>query len=400
MGSRLLPAALLLSSAPLIAAPVRNLNTIEYEYRDQQLQSRNPKLKRPDHLNILGGRSLFLYEQSKLNAQAELGATTGDAGPSSFTALQARTSATWRDAHSADTIEAGWLRTHGADATQRPLEQTILEEGAPFTSTRAAYRHDHQLDLMNSVAATAGISRNLDGTTDLESREVAASWAHLLDRNWTNTLSMIRGTQKVRDGISSNSWEIKNDDLWVLSSDWSVQTTLGALQQDVDSEKTSSFIMGAALSYVIRTAVADEQKAKAQPLAQDMIRRPDLDRIENVRTQSQFRAGWDRNLDQRRKGDPQFLADQFYIQGLWAIDAEQNLQIDLQRSQSIDKAVPGADGLITNLANLDYRWTTQVGPSTAGILGSFGLGITQEQVKQNPQRFDRQLLRVSYAVSF
>jgi hypothetical protein len=211
---------------------------------------------------------------------------------------------------------------------------------------------------------------------------------------------MIRGTQKVRDGISSNSWEIKNDDLWVLSSDWSVQTTLGALQQDVDSEKTSSFIMGAALSYVIRTAVADEQKAKAQPLAQDMIRRPDLDRIENVRTQSQFRAGWDRNLDQRRKGDPQFLADQFYIQGLWAIDAEQNLQIDLQRSQSIDKAVPGADGLITNLANLDYRWTTQVGPSTAGILGSFGLGITQEQVKQNPQRFDRQLLRVSYAVSF
>ncbi len=400
MGSRLLPAALLLSTAPLTAAPIRNLNTIEYEYRDQQLQSRNPKLKRPDHLNILGGRSLFLFEQQKLNAQAELGATAGNSGSSSFTSLQARSSATWREQHSSDTLEAGWLRTHGADATQRPLEETVLQDGAPFTSTRAAYRHDHQLNMMNSVSATAGISRNLDGATDLESRELGASWAHLINRSWTNTLSLIRGTQKVRDGISSKSWEIKNDDLWVLSSDWSVQTTLGALQQDVDSEKKSSFIMGAALSYVIRSATPEEQKGKAQPIAQDMIRRPDLDRIENVRTQSQFRAGWDRNLDQRRKGDPQFLADQFYIQGLWAIDPEQNLQIDLQRSQSIDKTVPGADGLTTTLANLDYRWTTGVGPTSAGILGSFGLGITQEQVKQNPQRFDRQLLRVSYAVTF
>jgi hypothetical protein len=400
MGSRLLPAALLLSTAPLHAAPVRNLNTIEYEYRDQQLQSRNPKLKRPDHLNILGGRSLFLYEQSKLNALAELGATAGNSGDSSFTALQARTAATWRNAQSADTLEAGWLRTHGADATQRPLEETVLDVGAPFTSTRAAYRHDHQLDLMNSVSAAAGISRNLDGTTDLESREVAASWAHRLDRNWTNTLSLLRGTQKVRDGISSSSWEIRNDDLWVLNNDWSVQTTVGGLQQDVDKEKKNTFIMGAAVSYVLRSAAPDEQGSKGQPIAQDMIRRPDLDRIENVRTQSQFRAGWDRNLDQRRKGDPQFLADQFYVQGLWAIDPEQNLQIDLQRSQSIDKTTPGAAGLITNLASLDYRWTTAVGPATAGILGSFGLGITQEQVKQNPQRYDRQLLRVSYAVTF
>lgn len=400
MGSRLLPAALLLSAAQLNAAPIRNLNTIEYEYRDQQLQSRNPKLKRPDHLNILGGRSLFLYEQAKLNAQAELGASAGNSGNSSFTALQARSAATWREQHSSNTLEASWLRTHGADATQRPLEETVLEEGAPFTSTRAAYRHDHQLNLMNSISAAAGISRNLDGATDLESREVAASWAHLLDRDWTNTLSLIRGTQKVKEGLSSKSWEIKNDDLWVLNSDWSVQTTVGALQQDVDSEKKTSFVMGAAVSYVLRSAVPEQDKGKAQGIAQDMIRRPDLDRIENVRTQSQFRAGWDRNLDQRRKGDPQFLADQFYVQGLWAIDPEQNLQIDLQRSQSIDKTVPGADGLITHLANLDYRWTTVVGPSTAGILGSFGLGITQEQVKQNPQRFDRQLLRVSYAVTF
>jgi hypothetical protein len=357
-------------------------------------------LKRPDHLNILGGRSLFLYEESKLNAQAELGATAGNSGNSSFTALQARSAATWRAAHSSDTLELGWLRTHGADATQRPLEETILEEGAPFTSTRAGYRHDHQLNMMNSLSLAAGITRNLDGTTDLESRDLAASWAHLLDRHWTNTLSLIRGTQKVKDGISSHSWEIRNDDLWVLNSDWSVQSTIGALQQDVDNETRASFIMGAAVSYVLRSAVSEEHKGKAQPIAQDMIRRPDLDRIENLRTQSQFRAGWDRNLDQRRKGDPQFLADQFYIQGLWAIDPEQNLQIDLQRSQSIDKSVPGADGLLTHLASLDYRWTTAVGPATAGVLGSFGLGITQEQVKQNPQRFDRQLLRVSYAVTF
>jgi hypothetical protein len=397
---RLLPAALLLVTTPLAAAPLRNLNTIEYEYRDQQLQSRNPDLKRPDHLNILGGRSLFLFEESKLNAQAELGATAGNSGNSSFTALQARSAATWREAHSSDTLELGWLRTHGADATQRPLEETILEEGDPFTSTRAAWRHDHQLNLMNSLSMVAGITRNLDGTTDLESRDLAASWAHLLSRHWTNTLSLIRSSQRVRDGLSSNSWEIRNDDLWILSPDWSVQSSLGALQQDVDDEKRTSFVMGAAVSYVLRSAMPDEQRGKAQPIAQDMIRRPDLDRIENIRTQSQFRAGWDRNLDQRRKGDPQFLADQFYIQGLWAIDPEQNLQIDLQRSQSIDRTVPGADGLITHLASLDYRWTTNVGPSTAGILGSFGLGITQEQVKQNPQRFDRQLLRVSYAVTF
>jgi hypothetical protein len=400
MGSRLFPAALLLSTAPLHAAPVRNLNTIEYTYRDQQLQSRNPTLKRPDHLNILGGRSLFLYEQSKLNAQAELDATAGNSGDSTFTALQARTAATWRSAHSADTLEAGWLRTHGADATQRPLEQTILDVGTPFTSTRAAYRHDHQLDMMNSLTATAEISRNLDGSSDLESREVAASWAHSLDRNWTNTLSMIRGSQKVRKGSNSSSWEIKNDDLWVLNNDWSVQTTLGGLQQDIDKAKKNTYIMGAAVSYVLRTSVPDDQKNKAQPISQDMIRRPDLDRIENVRPQSQFRAGWDRNLDQRRQGDPQFLADQFYIQGLWAIDPEQNLQVDLQSSQSIDKTTSGAAGLITKLANLDYRWTTTVGPSAAGILGSFGLGITQEQVKQNPLRFDRQLLRVSYALTF
>ncbi|HYX37617.1 MAG TPA: hypothetical protein VE954_31330 [Oligoflexus sp.] len=400
MGSRLLPAALLLTTGPLSAAPIRNLNTIEYEYRDQQLASRNPKLKRPDHLNIWGGRSLFLYEQAKLNAQAEIGATTGNSGTTSFTALQARSAATWREAHSSDTLEAGWIRSHGADDTQRPLEETVLEIGAPFTGTRAAYRHDRQLNAMNSVAAAAGISRNIDGTTDLESREVAASWSNLINRSWTNTLSLIRGTQKVRNGLSADTWEIKNDDLWVLNNDWSMQTTVGGLQQTIEEEKKTSFIMGAAFSYVMRRANPEDKKDKAQPIAQDMIRRPDLDRIENVRTQSQFRAGWDRNLDQRRKGDAQFLSDQFFVQGLWAIDTEQNLQIDLQRSQSIDKTVPGAAGLIRDLANLDYRWTTGVGPSTAGILGSFGLGITQETVKQNPQRFDRQLLRVSYAVTF
>ncbi|WP_141733787.1 hypothetical protein [Oligoflexus tunisiensis] len=400
MGSRLLPAALLLTTGSLSAAPLRNLNTIEYEYRDQQLSSRNPEIKRPDHLNILGGRSLFLYEESKFNAQAELGATAGDSGRSSFTALQARSGATWRGAHSSDTVEVGWLRTHGADATQRPLEETVLEIGAPFTGTRAGYRHEHQLGTMDSMSLSGGISRNIDGTTDLESREVAAGWSHLLNRSWTNTLSVIRGTQKVKDGEASDTWEIRNDDLWALNTDWSVQTTVGGLQQNVEEETRNSVVMGAALSYVLRSAKPDDQKNKAQPIAQDMIRRPDLDRIENVRTQSQFRAGWDRNLDQRRAGDPQFLADQFYIQGLWVVDPEQSLQIDLQRSQSIDKTVPGSADFISNVANLDYRWTTQVGPSTAGVLGSFGLGITQEQIKQDPQRYDRQLLRVSYAVTF
>jgi len=400
MGSRLLPAALLLTTGPLAAAPLRNINTVEYEYRDQQLSSRNPKLKRPDHLNILTGRSLFLYEQAKLNAQAEVGATTGNSGTSSFTALQARSAATWRNAHSSDTLEFGWIRSHGADDTQRPLEETVLEEGAPFTGTRAAYQHNHQLNAMNAISAGAGISRNIDGTSDIESRNVVASWAHLVERNWTNTLSLIRGTQKVRNGIESDTWEIINDDLWVLNADWSAQTTLGGLQQNVEDETKTTLVGGAAVSYVIRRASTDEKREKAQPIAQDMIRRPDLDRIENIRTQSQLRAGWDRRLDQRRSGDPQFLSDQYYIQGLWVVDPEQNLQIDLQRSQSIDKTTPGAAGFIRDLANLDYRWTTMVGPASAGLLGSFGLGITQETVKQNPQRFDRQLLRVSYAVTF
>lgn len=401
MGSRYLPAAaLLLSTGTLAAAPVRNLNTLNYEYRDQQLSSRNPSLKRPDHLNIFGGRSVFLYEQSKLNTQAEVGVTAGNSGTTSFTAWEARSSATWREAHSSDTLEAGWLRTHGADATQRPLEETVLEDGAPFTGTRAAWRHDHQLGVMDDLGVAASIARNIDDTTDLESREVAASWAHAMDKNWTNTLNLIRGTQKVRDGLSADTWELKNDDLWVLNADWSTQTSLGALQQSALDEKKTTVVMGAAISYVIRRASPDEKKEKAQPIAQDMIRRPDLDRLENIRTQSQFRAGWDRNLDQRRKGDAQFLADQFFIQGLWVIDPDQNLQLDLQRSQSIDKTVPGAEGLNRNLANLDYRWNMLVGPTSTGILGTFGLGITQEQVKQNPQRFDRQLLRVSYGVTF
>lgn len=400
MGSRLLPAALLLTAVPLFAAPLRNVNTVGYEYRDQQLSSRNPKLKRPDHLNILTGRSLFLYEQSKLNAEAEVGASTGNSGTSSFTTLEARSAATWQKAHSSDTLEFGWLRSHGADDTQRLLEETVLEDGEPFTGTRAAYQHNHQLNALHAVSAGAGINRNLDGASATESRSLVASWAHLIDRNWTNTLSLVRGTQKVRSGLETDTWAITNDSLWALNADWSTQATLGGLQQNAADATKTTLVGGAAVSYVIRRASADEKREKSQPIAQDMIRRPDLDQIENIRTQSQWRAGWSRNLDQRRQGDPQFLSDQYYIQGLWVVDPEQSLQIDLQRSQSIDKATAGAQGFIRNLANLDYRWSTMVGPASAGLLGSFGLGITQETVKQNPQRFDRQLLRVSYAVSF
>ena len=43
-----------------------------------------------------------------------------------------------------------------------------------LTSTRAAYRHDHQLDMMNSLTATAEISRNLDGSSD---------WRLVISRN-------------------------------------------------------------------------------------------------------------------------------------------------------------------------------------------------------------------------
>jgi|GEM_PF-4425963 len=400
MGSRLLPAALLLTTGSLTAGPLRNLNTIEYEYRDQTLSSRNPRLERPDHLNILNGRSLFLYEQSKLMAQGEMGASTGTSGTTSFTALQARTAASLRQAHSSDTLELGWLRTHGADATQKPLEEVITEDGAPFTSTRAGYHHTRQIDGKNSINAAAGVSRNLDGNTDLESRSVGVSWAYLLDKNWTNTLYLDRGTQKVKEGISSSTWQLRNEDLWILGSDWTAQTTLGGLQQDVDSSKKTSFTAGAALAYTIRKSSPDGKKNQPQEIVANKINRPELDRIENIRTQSQFRAGWLRNLDQRRKGDSQFLADQFFVQGLWMIDPEQNLQIDLQRSQSVDKTVPGASGLISNVANLDYRWNHNLGPVTSGLIGSFGLGVTQETVKQNPLLYDRQQLRISYAVTF
>jgi hypothetical protein len=400
MGSRLLPAALLLTTPPLTAAPLRNVNTVGYEYRDQQLSSRNPKLKRPNHVNILTGRSLILYEQSRLNAEAEVGASAGNSGTSSFTALEARSAATWQKAQSSDTLELGWLRSHGADDSQRPLESAVLEDGTPFTGTRAAYQHNHQLNALNGISAGAGINRNIDGTSAIESRSLVASWAHQIDRNWTNTLSLVRGTQKVRNGIDSDTWEIRNDDLWVLNADWSLQSTLGGLQQNTEVATKTTFVGGAAVSYVIRKASADAKRQQSQPIAQDMIRRPDLDQIENIRTQSQWRAGWNRNLDQRRQGDPQFLSDQYYLQGLWVVDPEQSLQIDLQRSQSIDKTTSIAAGFMRDLANLDYRWTTMVGPASAGLLGSFGLGITQETVKQNPQRFDRQLLRVSYAVTF
>ncbi len=399
MGSRLMPAALLMFSPSLVAAPLKNLNTVEYAYIDQVLSSRTPKLERPDHLNILTGRSLYLLEDAKFNWLGELGATAGNSGSSSFTALQARSAATWKEARSSDSLEASWLRTHGADATQRPLEETIVGTDAPFTATQIAYRHQHQLNAQDSVQVGAAISRNLNAGSDLQSRDLTASWSRLLTKSWINSLELRRGTQQVKNGLASDSWELQNQDVWNLNADWSTQTAIGALQQNVEGTKKTSFVAGAALAYILRSTSPDK-KDKNQSINPDMINRPDLDRLENIRSQSQFRAGWFRSLDQRRKGDPQYLADQYFAQGLWVIDPEQNLQVDLQRSQSADKTVPGVAALRRDQANMDYRWIQPVGPMTLGLLGTFGLGVTQERVTQNPLRYDRQQLRVSYGVTF
>lgn len=400
MGTRLLPAALFLSAGSLSAAPVRNLNSIEYEYRDQQLSSKRPSLRRPDHLNILSGRSLFFYEQSKLNAQAEAGASLGNSGTSSFTTLQARSALTWREARSSDALEANWIRTHGADSTSRPLEETVLQDSAPFTGTRIGYTHRHELTAVDAVSASGAMTRTIDGTVDLQSRALTAGWLRQMDKNWINSLNLTRGIQHVKEGTSTYIWELRNDDLWVLNPEWSAQISLGGLHQEVGEEKKSTIIAGSSVAYTLRSALPDPKKDKVQLIDQSLIRRPDLDRPQTIHTQSQFSAGWDRNLDQRRAGDQQFFADHYFVQGIWVVDPEQNLQIDLQRSHSIDKHVPGANGYIRDLANLDYRWNMAVGPEARGLLGTFGLGITQETVKQDPLRYDRQLVRVSYAVSF
>ncbi|MCX6131398.1 MAG: hypothetical protein NTX25_20340 [Proteobacteria bacterium] len=364
------------------------------------LTTRNPKEDHPEHLNVVSARSRLQSEEAKLGWQSELGLAKGQSSSNSFTTLTAQSSASFRRNHSSDTLEAFWLRTHGFDSTQLVPEANLENLGAPFTSTRAAYRHNEELNSQDSLAAGIGASRNHDSSTSLDSRTLELSWTRALLRNWSHTLGLKQGMQESQIGTSRlETWSLEDRQILEINQEWSTQAVLGALQEQNQQQKKASLIMGASVSYTLHGPILDEKK-DSKSAKQAIANLPELDSLDSIRNRSQMRAGWLRNLNQRRQGDAQFLADQFFAEGLWVIDLEQTLKLGLQRLQSIDKSNPSFAPLREDLVNLEYAWKHRLGGASSRLNGIFGLEIAQVTVRQAEQRSDRQSAMISYTLIF
>jgi hypothetical protein len=399
--NRLLIVALLLLSDFALGNDWRQETALSLRLQQLRLETKQPEQKRSDRLGGVEASYRRYRETAALTRNHEWGVSYGESleTASAFRILSTRHTIGLRERNLSHTFSLGALYSSGNDPINQPVEQTIDLDPRPFTSLQLGYVQQRELDIRNSIAWEAGISRNQQADTKIDTADGQVAWTHRPGRTWTSTLRSRIGKQMGKGLPDNSQFELAQDNLVAVSPRLSFDGGLGYNVRREGEQKAQSLLLLAALNYSTQTLFPmNEETGVRIPTP---VERPELEAEQIDRGVSFLRLGCSRARDQRRNGDPFFIADRCFFITAMPLSDNQGLRLSLSRTESHDLALNNSFGRFREHAGeLVYRWDHVYGASSGAERGALEAEVAAQHANVADVESLRQVYTLRYSLIF
>ncbi len=401
--SLLLALCLSLTSIELKAAGWRRDSTVEARATTVELSAEQPPLSREQPVGILNSRLRFGLDQAATQYRHEIGVTHGQSlkDDTSYQIATARSSVNFVEEHQTDSLSLGALFTHGTDPISQPLEVVVAAAPKDFLSVQAGYSHQRDFSARQGWRAELGLSQNQQGEFSVTTEDVQLAYVYRPARTWTTNWRVRLSEQQTPGFEDSHLREVANDHNISLSPGLSLEAGLGYSIREQGDQYGDGLIYMAALNYSTQSIIQDEGDGKggASGEKKPAPEKADFKSEDGLRGISIARVGWSRSRDQRRIGDPIFVADQFFATWGIGLSPVHALQVDIRRTIA-QEGPQSVDGLQEDTGTIAYRYNHDYGTGSKTVHGTLGLEASTQKTETAVQTLHRTLYSILYAIAF
>lgn len=407
------------------AAPWKSERSTEMRYQHLRLVSEDQDFKREEPVASLGARYRLLGEGMSSQWRHEIGLDLGKSlkSKTNYQIASLRSSLVLPSPRSTQTLSLGLQHARGSDPINQPVELVAADpEPSPFTSVQLSFTHQHDFNVRHAFSFELGLSHNQQDDFSLQSEDLELAYTYRSSRLSSTKFRIRQSEQQGKDTEPYHQTELGIDQLVNLSPSLSLDGSVGYGVRRQGEQRGEGLLYLGALSYSSEHG-GEEENAEQDGLKPKKKKkdRPDIKDNRGLRGASVFRIGMSRSRDQRRAGDPLFVADQIF--GSWGLSINQNhgLMLNLRQTKSRDDivrsepgvAVPEAEPdaapeatleargpLKENAADFSYRWNHELGSDRRPMGGVWGLEASAQITEDGPQRYRRQVYSMLYGLVF
>ncbi len=385
------------------AAPWKSERSMEMRYQHLRLLSIDQDFKREEPVAGLEGRYKLTAEGIASQWQHNLGVNLGKSlkTRTNYQILNARSTLSMPAPSSTQTLTFGIDHTRGNDPINQPVELVLAsDDPAPFTSIQLGFTSQHNFNPRHAIGIEIGLSHNLQGDFELQTQDAEFAYIYNASRLSTSKLRLRQSEQQGEDTEPYHQTQLAIDQLLALSPTLGFDGSVGYGIRRQGEQKGSGLLYLAALSYNTEHRSEDEQSEQNPFKAKKKQERADIKDNRGLRGVSVFRLGMSRASDQRRAGDPIFVADQIFAS--WGLSLNQNhgLQLGLQQTKSKDDVESIGGRLHEDSIDLSYRWNHEVGSDRQPMGGVWGIEGRAQATQDGEREYERQVYTMIYGLVF
>lgn len=385
-----------------LSASWRRETAAELRLISLQLSADNPTSEREDLLSNANARLQYFKDDNSQQYRHELGLSYGTSLESGedYQSFNGRSTIVFPQSRSNHSLSLGGTYIRGSDPIGQALEQLAAEEADDFLGLQLSYGHQRELSPRDAIRIELGLARNEQADFRILSQEAQLAYIYRFLRTWSSTWRL-RLTQQQAPPVEDNQIaELANDHIWTLSPAVSLEAGVGFSTQRQGDQQGQGLLYLAALNYQSQSLeeIKELDKEGEPDASQSKAgKRSGFEQAEDNRGASLVRLGWTRSRDQRRLGDPFFVADQAFLTWTIGLSPRQALQFDLRQTQATDGPQSGLRES-TGSAAYRLRHDYSIGPSS--LAGQFGAEASLQRTENLGRNFERVLYTLLYGLTF
>ncbi len=312
--------------------------------------------------------------------------------------LSAEALQTWNTARTHLTLGLNLTEKRGEDLVGLPLEQSFQQNPEPFRSIGSFLSYQYALDATQSLVASVAFGRNTQSPSALNTEEAQAAWIYRPEQHWTVSLQLRRGQQQGLAIPDESFTEISHSEFWAFAPFWSLDGNIGWTQQIVQDQSQQALLFSGALNFYADPSAnsAENLNKRFRPLYDSL----DTASEAGLQHSSLARIGWSRSFDQRRAGDPFFLADRYVLRLAQAVFKDQGLAIEGSLLEAASTLPTRGTPRHANVLLAQYHWTFTDTLVPAAPRGALGLELLHETSTAEAAKLRRRSAAVSLSMIF